>query len=106
MKLDELLVLSEVVNKKKVKVAELANIRNMGAYRVQSVIEKLCSLEFIESSGKTSGLSYILHVSKRKDMDDKIDYVKSKKQEKDRSKVSRLFAELMKTRLCKRKTAL
>lgn len=92
----------------------------------KNVIERLCGLEFIEPSGKTSGLSYILHVSKRKDMDDKIDYVKSKKQEKarqkeailryldsiptinnaearqllslqekDRSKVSRLFAELI-----------
>ena len=126
MKLDELLVLSEVVNNKRVKVADLANIPNMGAYRLQSVIDRLCGLEFIEPSGKTSGLSYILHVSKRKDLDDKIDYVKSKKQEKarqkeailryldsiptinnaearqllslqekDRSKVSRLFAELI-----------
>ena len=64
MKLDELLVLSEVVNNKRVKVTDLANIPNMGSYRVQSVIERLCSLEFIEPSGKTSGLSYILHVSK------------------------------------------
>ena len=126
MKLDELLVLSEVVNNKRVKVADLANIPNIGAYRLQSVIDRLCGLEFIEPSGKTSGLSYILHVSKRKDLDDKIDYVKSKKQEKarqkeailryldsiptinnaearqllslqekDRSKVSRLFAELI-----------
>lgn len=126
MKLDELLVLSEVVNNKRVKVSDLANIPNVGAYRLQNVIERLCGLEFIEPSGKTSGLSYILHVSKRKDMDDKIDYVKSKKQEKarqkeailryldsiptinnaearqllslqekDRSKVSRLFAELI-----------
>lgn len=126
MKLDELIVLSEVVNNKRVKVADLANIPNIGAYRLQNVIERLCGLEFIEPSGKTSGLSYILHVSKRKDMDDKIDYVKSKKQEKarqkeailryldsiptinnaearqllslqekDRSKVSRLFAELI-----------
>ena len=126
MKLDELLILSEVVNNKRVKVADLANIPNMGAYRLQSVIDRLCGLEFIEPSGKTSGLSYILHVGKRKDLDDKIDYVKSKKQEKarqkeailryldsiptinnaearqllslqekDRSKVSRLFAELI-----------
>lgn len=126
MKLDELLVLSKVVNNKRVKVADLANIPNMGDYRLQSVIDRLCGLEFIEPSGKTSGLSYILHVSKRKDLDDKIDYVKSKKQEKarqkeailryldsiptinnaearqllslqekDRSKVSRLFAELI-----------
>ena len=126
MKLNELLILSEVVNRKRIKVSDLANIPNMGAYRVESVIERLCGLEFLEPSGRTSGLSYILHISKRKDIDDKIDYVKSKKQEKarqkeailryldsiptinntearqllslpekDRSKVSRLFAELI-----------
>lgn len=126
IKLNELLILSEVVNRKRIKVSDLANIPNMGAYRVESVIERLCGLEFLEPSGKTSGLSYILHISKRKDIDDKIDYVKSKKQEKarqkeailryldsiptinntearqllslpekDRSKVSRLFAELI-----------
>ena len=126
MKLNELLILSEVVNRKRIEVSDLANMPNMGAYRVESVIERLCGLEFLEPSGKTSGLSYILHISKRKDIDDKIDYVKSKKQEKarqkeailryldsiptinntearqllslsekDRSKVSRLFAELI-----------
>lgn len=126
MKLNELLILSEVVNRNRIKVSDLANMPNMGAYRVESVIERLCGLEFLEPSGKTSGLSYILHISKRKDIDDKIDYVKSKKQEKarqkeailryldsiptinntearqllslpekDRSKVSRLFAELI-----------
>ena len=89
-------------------------------------MDKLQALEFIETTGITSGLSYILHVSKRKDTSDKIEYVKSKKQEKarqkeailryldsiktitnaearellklpekDRSKVSRLFAELV-----------
>ena len=61
-------------------------LSRLGAYRLQSVIDRLCGFEFIEPSGKTSGLSYILHVSKRKDLDDKIDYVKSKKQEKARQK--------------------
>ena len=45
---------------------------------------------FIEPTGKTSGLSYILHISKRKSTDDKtddkIDYVKAKKQDKARQK--------------------
>lgn len=89
-------------------------------------MDKLHNLEFIEPTGKTSGLSYILHISKRTGIDDKIEYVKNKKQEKarqkeailryldsidtinntearlllklhekDRAKVSRLFAELV-----------
>lgn len=89
-------------------------------------MDNLQELGFVESTGKTSGLVYILHVSKRKSTEDKIDYVKRKKQnkarqkeailryldsidtinntearellklqEKDRSMVSRLFAELV-----------
>lgn len=126
MKLDELLVLSEIVNHKQIKISELLNKPNISHYRLQSILDKLCDLEFIEPSDKTSGKSYILHVSKRKNMDDKIEYVKTKKQEKarqkeailryldsidtinnsearqllnlpekDRAKVSRLFAELV-----------
>lgn len=125
MKLDELLVLSEVVKHQHVKISELSNMQNVSNYRLQSILDKLCNLEFLETSGKTSGLSYILHVSKRKNMNDKIEYVNTKKQEKarqkeailryldsiqtinntearqllklsdrERSKVSRLFAEL------------
>lgn len=126
MKLDELLVLSEVVKHKHVKISELSNMQNVSNYRLQSILDKLCNLEFLETSGKKSGLSYILHVSKRKNMNDKIEYVNTKKQEKarqkeailryldsiqtinntearqllklsdrERSKVSRLFAELV-----------
>lgn len=126
MKLDELLILSEIVKHKQIKIKDLAYMPNIGTYRLQSIIDRLCNLKFIEPSGKTSGLSYILHVSKRKNMDDKIEYVKTKKQEKarqkeaiiryldsiatinntearqllnlaekDRPKVSRLFAELV-----------
>ncbi len=126
MKLDELLVLSEIVNHKQIKISELLNRPNISHYRLQSILDKLCDLEFIEPSGKTSGKSYILHVSKRKNINDKIEYVKTKKQEKarqkeailryldsidtinnsearqllklpekDRAKVSRLFAELV-----------
>lgn len=126
MKLDELLVLSEVVKHKHVKISELSNMQNVSNYRLQSILDKLCNLEFLETSGKTSGLPYILHVSKRKNTNDKIEHVNTKKQEKarqkeailryldsiqtinntearqllklsdrERSKVSRLFAELV-----------
>ena len=129
MKLDELLVLSEVIQHKQVKVADLAVSPNISPYRLQTILDKLHDLEFIEPTGKTSGLSYILHISKRTGLKEKIEYVKNKKQDKarqkeailryldsietinntearallklqdkDRSKVSRLFAELVKDR--------
>lgn len=86
MKLDELLILSEVVKHKQVKFTNLQNIPNISHYRLQAILDKLCELKFIESSGKTSGMSYILHVSKRKGVGDKIEYVNTKKQEKARQK--------------------
>lgn len=127
MKLDELLVLSEIVKHRQVKLSDLSMDPNISSYRLQKVLDVLQDLEFVEPTGKTSGLSYILHKSKRKSTVDKIEYVNAKKQEnarqkeailryldsidtinntearellklrvKDRSKVSRLFAELVK----------
>lgn len=126
MKLDELLILSEIINNKQVKVSDFALSPNISPYRLQAILDKLHDLEFIEPTGKTSGLAYILHISKRANMGDKIEYVNTKKQErarqkeailryldsietinntearmllklqeKDRSKVSRLFADLV-----------
>lgn len=126
LKLDQLLVLAEIVKHKKVKLADLAISPNIGPYRVQSILDRLHELEFVEPTGKTSGKAYILHASKRKSTEEKVDYVKTKKQnkarqkeailryldsigtinnteartllglqEKDRSSVSRLFAELV-----------
>lgn len=126
MKLDELLILSEIINHKQAKVADLVLSPNISSYRLQAILDKLHDLEFIEPTGKTSGLAYILHISKRANMGDKIEYVNTKKQErarqkeailryldsidtinntearmllklqaKDRSKVSRLFSELI-----------
>lgn len=126
LKLDQLLILSEIVKQRKVSTAELVSKTKISTYRVQAILEKLQEQEFVEASGRTSGLSYILHVSKRKSTSDKIAYVRAKKQDrarqkeailryldsidtinntearallklqdKDRSAVSRLFAELV-----------
>ncbi len=86
LKLDQLFVLSEIVRRGKVKLSELAESPNISPYRLHSILDNLQDLDFIEPTGKTSGLSYILHISKRKSTDDKIDYVKAKKQDKARQK--------------------
>lgn len=82
MKLDELLILSEIINHKQVKVADLALSPNISPYRLQAILDKLHDLEFIEPTGKTSGLAYILHISKRANMGDKIEYVNTKNKRK------------------------
>lgn len=86
LKLDQLFVLSEIVRRGKVKLSELAESPNISSYRLHAILDNLQDLEFIEPTGKTSGLAYILHVTKRKSTKDKIDYVKVKKQDKARQK--------------------
>ncbi len=86
LKLDQLFVLSEIVRRGKVKLSELAESPNISPYRLHSILDNLQDLDFIEPTGKTSGLAYILHITKRKSTDDKIDYVKAKKQDKARQK--------------------
>jgi len=126
LKLDQLFVLSEIVKRRKVRLSEMTKSSNISPYRLHAILDKLQELEFIETTGKGSGLAYILHITKRRSTEDKIAYVKAKKQdkarqkeailryldsidtinnrearallklqEKDRSAVSRLFAELV-----------
>lgn len=82
--LDQLLVLNEIVIHGKIKLTDLEESPHISTYRLKNVLERLQKLEFIESTGKTSGQTYILHISKRKTTGEKIDYVVSKKQEKAR----------------------
>lgn len=86
LKLDQLLVLSEIVKQGKVKLSEMAKSSNISPYRLHAILDKLQELEFIETTGKGSGLAYILHITKRKSTEDKIAYVKAKKQDKARQK--------------------
>ena len=86
LKLDQLLVLREILLHKKVKLKDLEEQTDINGYRLHAVLQQLEQLKLIESSGKTSGTSYLLHVSKRKSITDKVDYVLQKKQEKARQK--------------------
>lgn len=84
--LDQLLVLKEVLRKKRINRSDLSIATGISNYRLQSVLDNLCECDFIEATGKTSGLEYILHISKHSTVSGKIDYVTTKKQEKARQK--------------------
>lgn len=86
MKLDELLIMNQIVTNKKVSVSQLESMPYIGTYKLKQILDRLQQLEFIEPTGKTSGQQYILHISKRKTTGEKIEYVLSKKQEKARQK--------------------
>jgi predicted HTH transcriptional regulator len=49
-------------------------------------LETLMEMEFVERTGKTSGMKYIIHKSKNKSTSEKIKYSRLKKQEKARQK--------------------
>jgi len=86
LKLDQLFVLSEIVKHGKIKLSDLALSPNISPYRLQTILDNLQELEFVETTGKTSGLSYILHVNMRNTTRDKVEYVKTKKQSRARQK--------------------
>lgn len=86
LKLDQLFVLSEILERGKATLAELSDSLRLSPLRLQTILDELQDMEFVESTGKTSGKSFILHVTKRKSTEDKIDYVKRKKQDKARQK--------------------
>lgn len=86
LKLDHLLVLREIVAHGKVKLQDLEKRTDIGEYRLRTLLKQLEEQELIEASGKTSGTSYLLHISKRKNIEEKVDYVLQKKQIKARQK--------------------
>lgn len=64
----------------------LENAPYISKLRLRHILANLTENEFIETSGKTSGQKYILHVSKRKTTKEKINYSLKKRQTKARQK--------------------
>lgn len=86
MKMDYLLVLTQIVQKGKVSFADLENAPYISKYQLHHILDVLEKLEFIEQTGKTSGVKYILHGKHRKSTADKIAYSLQKKQSKARQR--------------------
>jgi hypothetical protein len=70
----------------KIVFSELEKQPFINTYQLRKILKELEDLELIETTGKTSGLKYIIHRSKLETADDKITYSKQKKQEKARQK--------------------
>ncbi|MBS5528009.1 MAG: putative DNA binding domain-containing protein [Prevotella sp.] len=82
MDVDKLLVLNLIVNNKKISLADLETAPYISRQLLRRTLEHLQEIEFIETSGRTSGLRYILHKSKIKTTGEKIKYSQLKKQDK------------------------
>lgn len=84
--LDKLLVLKAIYSGGKVTFQELSQQPFINEKKLRRILEKLESIDFIEKTGKTSGMKYIIHKSKLATTDEKINYSKQKKQAKERQK--------------------
>lgn len=82
--LETILVLNAIYLNKNSTVPELAQTPFINEYQLKRILEELQELEFIETTGKTSGLKYLIHKSKLADLKDEMLYLKHKKQEKAR----------------------
>lgn len=82
--LEKLLVLNSIYTGQKLTFQQLEAAPFINAWQLRKILSELQELEFIETTGRTSGVKYIIHRSKLVTMDDKISYAKLKKQEKAR----------------------
>ena len=76
--MDALLVLNTILNNGKTSFSQLESTPNISRYTLKYALEELLDLGFIETTGKASGLLYILHSSKQISAREKASYIKNK----------------------------
>lgn len=84
--MEKLLVLNEILNCEKISFSDLEAAPFISKGQLRKVLDDLQEMGFVETTGKTSGLKYILHRSKSSSTQEKIKYSQLKKQEKARQK--------------------
>ena len=82
--LEKLIVLNHIYTQQKITFGELEQLPYINPYQLRRILTDLQEIEFIETTGRTSGVKYIIHKTKLVSTDDKISYSKMKKQEKAR----------------------
>lgn len=86
MEIDGLLVLKAILENKKMTVHQLEALPFVSKYMLHQTINELKELEFVETTGKTSGLSYIIHHGRAYTVKEKSQYLKTRKKDKSRMK--------------------
>lgn len=78
--LEKLLVLNNIYTGQKVTFQQLEQSPFVNTWQLKKILNELQELEFIETTGRTSGLKYIIHKSKLIGIEDEKVYLKLKKQ--------------------------
>lgn len=79
---DQLLILRQLAEGKAVAFSKIESAPHISKYRLRQTLQNLCEKEFIEPTGRTSGLKYILHIGRRNTISEKMDYARARKQTK------------------------
>ena len=82
--LDKLIVLNHIYTEQKITFQQLEQLPYINPYQLRKILSDLQEIDFIEITGRTSGVKYIIHKSKLVSTEDKISYSKMKKQERAR----------------------
>lgn len=82
--LEKLIVLNHIYTGQKLTFQQLEQLPFVNSYQLRKILGELLEIEFIETTGRTSGVKYIIHRSKLISDEDKIGYTKQKKQQKAR----------------------
>jgi ATP-dependent DNA helicase RecG len=78
MDLEKLLVINAIYTEKKQTFQQLEANPFVNQYQLRKILTELQELEFIETTGKTSGVKYIIHKNKLNDINDQKEYLKHK----------------------------
>jgi ATP-dependent DNA helicase RecG len=78
--LEKLIVLNHIYTGQKLTFQQLEQLPFVNHYQLRKILTELQEIEFIETTGRTSGLKYIIHKSKLVNIEDEKNYLKLKKQ--------------------------
>ncbi len=78
--LEKLIVLNHIYTGQKLTFQQLEQLPFVNNYQLRKILAELQEIEFIEATGRTSGVKYIIHKSKLVDIEDEKNYLKLKKQ--------------------------
>ncbi len=79
--LEKLLVLNSIYTGQKLTFQELENSPFVNKWQLRKILSELQELELIETTGRTSGVKYIIHKSKLSGIADEKNYLRQKKQD-------------------------
>ncbi|MCB9264782.1 MAG: putative DNA binding domain-containing protein [Lewinellaceae bacterium] len=84
MDLEKLLVLDAICRTNKITLKELEESPHISKVQLKRILRELQDIEFIETTGKTSGLKYLIHKSKLISAKDERTYILNKQQTKQK----------------------